>query len=247
MTDDLCGHLRLKGDAAKLRGRRIGCGFGAESLTIKGEASAFLAVRRSAFGDDAPPTLTLSDGTSEVARNVDELFRGGPGRRGGARRRAETLGRYIPAPPELRRGDVVELEPWARGGAVPRRRRWTCRRRGADPVRVAWTPAPPASVAMQRRSRGRRCARAPYPGRTPARAGPRRSATPKPDGAAPVADDVDGAGARRRCVAAGLAVRGAAARRARRSGVPGALDLVLSVLIRAPRTARAQTHCGSSS
>ena len=54
MTDDLCGHLRLKGDAAKLRGRRIGCGFGAESLTIKGEASAFLAVRRSAFGDDAP-------------------------------------------------------------------------------------------------------------------------------------------------------------------------------------------------
>ena len=76
MTDDLCGHLRLKGDAAKLRGRRIGCGFGAESLTIKGEASTFLAVRRSAFGDDAPPTLTLSDGTSEVARNVDELFRG---------------------------------------------------------------------------------------------------------------------------------------------------------------------------
>ena len=119
MADDLCGHLRLKGDAAKLRGRRIGCGFGAESLTIKGEASTFLAVRRSAFGDDAPPTLTLSDGTSEVARNVDELFRGEASVVEAALDDTLKLWvEYIPAPPEPRRGDVVELEPWARGGAV---------------------------------------------------------------------------------------------------------------------------------
>ena len=119
MTDDLCGHLRLKGDAAKLRGRRIGCGFGAESLTIKGEASTFLAVRRSAFGDDAPPTLTLSDGTSEVARNVDELFRGEASVVEAALDDALKLWvEYIPAPPEPRRGDVVELEPWARGNGA---------------------------------------------------------------------------------------------------------------------------------
>ena len=119
MTDDLCGHLRLKGDAAKLRGRRIGCGFGAESLTIKGEASTFLAVRRSAFGADAPPTLTLSDGTSEVARNVDELFRGEASVVEAALDDALKLWvEYIPAPPEPRRGDVVELEPWSHHGAV---------------------------------------------------------------------------------------------------------------------------------
>ena len=148
MADDLCGHLRLKGDAAKLRGRRIGCGFGAESLTIKGEASTFLAVRRSAFGDDAPPTLTLSDGTSEVARNVDELFRGEASVVEAALDDALKLWvEYIPAPPEPRRGDVVELEPWARGGAVLPRDGATdlAVDAAADGlVRVAWTPAPPA-------------------------------------------------------------------------------------------------------
>ena len=153
MTDDLCGHLRLKGDAAKLRGRRIGCGFGAESLTIKGEASTFLAVRRSAFGDDAPPTLTLSDGTSEVARNVDELFRGEASVVEASVVEAalddalKLWVEYIPAPPEPRRGDVVELEPWARGGAVLPRDGATdlAVDAAADGlVRVAWTPAPPA-------------------------------------------------------------------------------------------------------
>ena len=148
MTDDLCGHLRLKVDAAKLRGRRIGCGFGAESLTIKGEASTFLAVRRSAFGDDAPPTLTLSDGTSEVARNVDELFRGEASVVEAALDDTLKLWvEYIPAPPEPRRGDVVELEPWARGGAVlPRDGAADLAVDAAADglVRVAWTPAPPA-------------------------------------------------------------------------------------------------------
>ena len=52
MAAAICGHLRLKGEAAKLRGRRICCSFGDESLTIKGEVSTFLAVQRSAFGEN---------------------------------------------------------------------------------------------------------------------------------------------------------------------------------------------------
>ena len=187
MTDDLCGHLRLKGDAAKLRGRRIGCGFGAESLTIKGEASTFLAVRRSAFGDDAPPTLTLSDGTSEVARNVDELFRGEASVVEAALDDTLKLWvEYIPAPPEPRRGDVVELEPWARGGAGSRATapRTSPSTRPRTAVRVAWTPAPPAepwqcNVTLP--AGGAR--RAPGLVADAPRGRPRRSATPKPDGA----------------------------------------------------------------
>ena len=52
---------------------------------------------------------------------------------------------YIPAPPEPRRGDVVELEPWARGGAVLPHDADLAVDAAADGlVRVAWTPAPPA-------------------------------------------------------------------------------------------------------
>ena len=228
MTDDLCGHLRLKGDAAKLRGRRIGCGFGAESLTIKGEASTFLAVRRSAFGDDAPPTLTLSDGTSEVARNVDELFRGEASVVEAALDDALKLWvEYIPAPPEPRRGDVVELEPWARGGAVLPRDGATdlAVDAAADGlVRVAWTPAPPAERAMRVTARGRACARAPGTrGSAPSRGRPALRHRSRTAPRARRGRRRDGAGARRppRALAWRSVAAAATAAAARGDGVPG--------------------------
>ena len=89
MAAAICGHLRLKGEAAKLRGRRICCSFGDESLTIKGEVSTFLAVQRSAFGENwrqrgnvLKPTLVLRDGacllyTSDAADDMQCVDLGG--------------------------------------------------------------------------------------------------------------------------------------------------------------------------
>ena len=126
MAAAICGHLRLKGEAAKLRGRRICCSFGDESLTIKGEVSTFLAVQRSAFGENwrqrgnvLKPTLVLRDGASETEVNVDALLRGEASVVVAALDDAVRFWiEYIPAPPEPRRGDVVELEPWSHHGAV---------------------------------------------------------------------------------------------------------------------------------
>ena len=126
MAAAICGHLRLKGEAAKLRGRRICCSFGDESLTIKGEVSTFLAVQRSAFGENwrqrgnvLKPTLVLRDGASETEVNVDALLRGEASVVEAALDDSVRFWiEYIPAPPEPRRGDVVELEPWSHHGAV---------------------------------------------------------------------------------------------------------------------------------
>ena len=153
MAAAVCGHLRLKGEAAKLRGRRICCSFGDESLTIKGEVSTFLAVQRSAFGENwrqrgnvLKPTLVLRDGASETEVNVDALLRGEASVVEAALDDSVRFWiEYIPAPPEPRRGDVVELEPWARGGAVLPHDADLAVDAAADGlVRVAWTPAPPA-------------------------------------------------------------------------------------------------------
>ena len=153
MAAAICGHLRLKGEAAKLRGRRICCSFGDESLTIKGEVSTFLAVQRSAFGENwrqrgnvLKPTLVLRDGETETEVNVDALLRGEASVVEAALDDTLKLWvEYIPAPPEPRRGDVVELEPWARGGAVLPHDADLAVDAAADGlVRVAWTPAPPA-------------------------------------------------------------------------------------------------------
>ena len=153
MAAAICGHLRLKGEAAKLRGRRICCSFGDESLTIKGEVSTFLAVQRSAFGENwrqrgnvLKPTLVLRDGATETEVNVDALLRGEVSVLEAALDDSVRFWiEYIPAPPEPQRGDVVELEPWARGGAVLPRDADLAVDAAADGlVRVAWTPAPPA-------------------------------------------------------------------------------------------------------
>ena len=202
MAAAICGHLRLKGEAAKLRGRRICCSFGDESLTIKGEVSTFLAVQRSAFGENwrqrgnvLKPTLVLRDGASETEVNVDALLRGEASVVEAALDDSVRFWiEYIPAPPEPRRGDVVELEPWSHHGAVVPHNN--------DGLDFTVAPAPTASCgspgwngrprcptttlrgSATSRSRGRRCAsRGGTRGPTPWRGRRRRCARPKPDGA----------------------------------------------------------------
>ena len=142
---DRCGHLRLKGDAATLRGRTIRCSFGAEGLTIKGEASTFLVVRRSAFGDEQKPTLKLGDGAAETEVSVDALLHGEASVVEAALDDAVKFWvEYVPAPPEPRRGDVVELEPWAHRGAVLPQKDLAVEACADGLVRLTWTHRPPA-------------------------------------------------------------------------------------------------------
>ena len=46
----VCGHLRIRGHAAALRGRSVSCDYGGATAVMKGKhASFFVAVRKGAF------------------------------------------------------------------------------------------------------------------------------------------------------------------------------------------------------
>jgi len=150
------GYLRLKGEAAKLRGRNIRCSFGEESTTIDNKTT-FLVVRRSAFGETwqrrgnvSKPTLKLSDGATETEVSVDALLLGEASVVEAALDDAVKFWvEYVPDPKmEPRRGDVVELEPWAHGGDVVLRNNdgpeLTVDACADGLMRVTWPNRPPA-------------------------------------------------------------------------------------------------------
>ena len=95
------------------------------------------------------PTLVLRDGASETEVNVDALLRGEASVVEAALDDSVRFWiEYIPAPPEPRRGDVVELEPWSHHGAVVPHNNdgldFTVDACADGLVRIAWVERPAA-------------------------------------------------------------------------------------------------------
>ena len=228
--------------------------------------STFLAVQRSAFGENwrqrgnvLKPTLVLRDGASETEVNVDALLRGEASVVEAALDDSVRFWiEYIPAPPEPRRGDVVELEPWSHHGAVVPHNNdgldFTVDACADGLVRIAWVERP---AAMSDDDTPWQCnVTLPRPAVRVARRDSWADTLARP-AAALRGTEAGGASRPSHDVATALAPAAAAAlawrrwprRRRRRAGhgAPGHYLVTLFCLdVRAPRTARA-THCGSSS
>lgn len=117
----VCGHLRIRGHAAALRGRSVSCDYGGATAVMKGKhASFFVAVRKGAFDAGRAPELaihaaSIDGGASEsVSSDVRQLL-WGEGSVLEVTLEASQLRfwvEYLPYGIEPERGDVVQLEPF---------------------------------------------------------------------------------------------------------------------------------------
>ena len=151
----VCGHLRIRADAAQLRGRRVSCAYGAETAVLKGKTpSFFVAVRKGAFSDGSIPPLVIEapraddDRPNRAAADVSTLL---SGEESVLEARAEPDGprfwvEYLPYGLEPERGDVVRLEPFAAFPSVldviPAAARLDVDDASDGGVTVAWDHAP---------------------------------------------------------------------------------------------------------